>query len=246
MDVDRFVQKVKEKKELRGVADEFIRTILAQQLKKNGVPRSEKDERVVLKAVRAELRMHTGRFHRGTPSLSTAQPEELLRTHLSTYERKDQYDVLKNLIAGVHPRSILDVGCGLNPLILATPHETYYACDIHEDEIERINTHFKHEGIKGKAFIADVRTYDSFPTADLCLMLKLLDVVDTKGHKNAESLIVRVPCKHIIASFPTRKLSGKRMTSPHRRWMEQLLQRNRLTFVQKRTDNEVFYLITKS
>lgn len=245
MDIEKFIQKVKEKKELKGVSDDFIRTLIAARLKKSKEPSSEKDEKIFLKMIRAELRMHTGRFH---TKLSTprSSEEELLASHSSTQERKAHYTLLNALVTRYAPHSILDVGCGLNPLIMAKPHVTYYACDIHQSEIDRINDHFKKHGITGRAFTADIRTYNEFPHADLCLVLKVLDILDTKGRSHAESLLKRLPCKVCIVSFATKKLSGKKMNRPRRYWLEKMLTRLGYTYEVHETPNEVFYCITKS
>ncbi len=244
MDRERFIEKIKEKKELKGVSNEFIESIVNRQLKKTKEPTSEKDEKVLLKLIRAELRMHTGRFHTKISHAKTSE-EELLAGHTSTQERKEHYTFLTNLVDSYAPKSILDVGCGLNPLIMAKPNVTYYACDIHQSEIDRINHHFKEHHIPGRAFTADIRTYTDFPRADVCLVLKVLDILDTKGRAHAESLLKRLPCKVCIVSFATKKLSGKKMNRPRRYWLEKMLARLNFSYEVHERDNEVFYCITK-
>ncbi len=244
MDIEAFIRKVKEKKELRGVSDDFIRELITARLKKSKEPTSEKDEKIFLKMIRAELRMHTGRFHRKITS-SKSSEEELLASHTSTEERKSHYAALNALVSRYAPHSILDVGCGLNPLIMAKKGITYYACDIHQSEIDRINEHFKKQGITGRAFTADIRTYSEFPSADLSLALKVVDILDTKGRSNAESLLKRLPSKVCIVSFATKKISGKSMARPRRYWLEKMLARLNYTYEVHETPNEVFYCITK-
>lgn len=244
MDVKSFIAKVKSKPELRGVSDEFVEEVLATYLKKYTLPRTKHEERAALKEIRSQLRLHTGRFHK--KKTASASLSEMLAEHASTREREPHYDHLRSLLAHLKPRSILDIGCGLNPLVLAEKGIVYYACDIRQDEIDRINVHFARNHIEGKAFVADARSYDSFPTVDVCLMLKLLDILDTKGRANAESLIKRVQAPTLIVSFPTRKLSGKKMNRPHRRWFEQMMKRLGYDFYTSSTDNELFYIVSKS
>lgn len=244
MDVKSFIAKVKSKPELRGVSDEFVEGVLATYLKKYALPRTKHEERTALKEIRSQLRLHTGRFHK--KKITSASLSEMLAEHTSTREREPHYKHLQSLIATLHPRSILDIGCGLNPLVLAEKGIVYHACDIRQDEVDRINAHFAHNHLEGNAFVADARSYDSFPKADVCLMLKLLDLLDTRGRANAESLIKRVPASTLIVSFPTRKLSGKKMNHPRRRWFEQMMNRLGYTFYTSSTDNELFYIVTKS
>lgn len=243
MDLESFIEAVKKKPELRGVSSEFVASLIKSKLKKSPLPQSERDIRLFLKEVRAELRMHTGRFHQKRPSSSFP---DLVSAHTSTRERQPHYETLRNLIDQLHPQSILDIGCGLNPLVLAKKNQVYYACDIHASEIDTINAHFKENAISGRAFVADARTYTAFPKTDVCLILKLLDILDTKGHPNAESLIKRVPATSLIVSFPTRKLSGKRMHKPRRRWFERMLTRLNYSYKITETDNEFFYTVIKS
>lgn len=244
MDSTAFIKKVLEKKELQGVSPAFVKELLETRLKKIQGSLSPRDEKILLKDIRAELRQRVGRFQTSRPSKDKTT-DALVQAHTSTRERLPHYDVLRRLIDEHTPKSILDIGCGLNPLVLAKPGQTYYACDINTGEIQLIADHFKKKGIKGEAFVADARTYSDFPSADLCLILKLLDLLDTKGRKNAEALLVRVPCRTMIVSFPTRKLSGKRMNRPTRFWMEKLLERHAYTFKRVDTDNELFYVIKK-
>lgn len=243
VDLSELIRKIKKKPGLRGVADEFIKTLIESKLKKYSISHSPKDMNLLVKEIRAELRMHTGRFH---TKLLPESTEEMLKFHTSTRERQPHYDVLRKFIHELTPKSILDVGCGLNPLVLAASGITYYACDINEEEINSINEHFRKNALPGKAFIADVRTHASFPSVDLCLMLKLLDIIDTKGHANAESLLKRIEAKRIIVSFSTRKLSGRRMNRPRRQWFERMLERLHYAYERVQTDNEVFYKIVKS
>ena len=244
MDVPTFIAEIKRKPELSGISDLFVKNVAEKHLKGSPIPASDRERKLLLKEIRAELRLHTGRFHK--KNRSPAALPELVEAHVSTRERMAHYGFLKGLIAEHTPRSILDLGCGLNPLLLAKKGQTYYACDIHEKEIKTINAFFKKEQITGHAFVADVRTQNQFPKVDLCLMLKLLDLIDTKGRTNAETLIKTVNARTIIASFPTRKLSGKRMNHPRRRWLEHMLVRLNYPFQLKEIDNELFYVITKS
>lgn len=82
-----------------------------------------------------------------------------------------------------------------------------------------------------------------FKDFELCLILKTLDLIDTKGHKNAEELLKKITTKHIIVSFPTKTLSQKPMRFSRRTWLEKILKRLNKEFYYKKTDNEIFYFI---
>lgn len=244
MDLQSLVKKIKQKPELRGISDDFVMSVLVPRVK--GLHTlSKADERIICTEVRAQLRLSAGRFQLSLKR-KDASPEKLVSSHRSTKEREHQYEVLKALVAEAHPSSILDVGCGLNPLVLAQPGIRYYACDINEGEIGLVKDYFRKNAIQGNAFVADMRAYTQFPHVDLCLLLKVLDSIDIKGHPHAERLFHVIKAAQFIVSFPTRKLSGRRMNSPRRRWFEYMIKRLGYVYIVNETDNEIFYSVKKN
>ena len=251
-DLKPLISKIKEKKELSGLAN----SIIEEELKKYFGNKAtldltkEKDKKEIIKAIRAKLRKLTGRFqHSSKERLSLVKQkdiESLLKTHSSTKERLDFYPVLKEIISSLNVSSILDLGCGLNPLALASSSQRYYASDIKEDELAIIKEYFTENKINGRVFIHDLRDFSTrLPKADLCLLFKVLDVLETKGHKLSEKLINSLDCNYLIISFPTKTLSGKPMNHPQRGWIELLLSRIGFTLVSFKSTNEIFYLASK-
>ncbi|MEK6898511.1 MAG: hypothetical protein AABW79_00245 [Nanoarchaeota archaeon] len=238
------IRKIKEKKELSGLADSFVSQALDKVLKKHSTPRSPKEEKLIIKETRAMLRKSAGRFL--DSNLIENKDQSILEAHSSTRERLAIYPELKKKIYSLNPKSILDIGCGLNPLAIAKKHVKYIATDINENYLKIVSNFFKKEKIEGDTMILDVKTSSSFPKADLCLMLKLVDVIEEKGHKRTEEIIKSLNCKDIIISFSTKTLSGKPMNHPQRGWIEQLCNRLNLKFSIWSTPNEIFYFIKKS
>ncbi|MBU1051968.1 MAG: hypothetical protein KJ718_05450 [Nanoarchaeota archaeon] len=245
---ENIIKKIKQKKELAGLADIVVENCLNSYLKKynlNLKNLSEKQLKIIIKELRAELRLLVGRFQKTTKARSLLDIKKLLKTHSSTSERLQFYPKLRSIIKKLKPKSILDLGCGLNPIALANKNIVYHASDINEDELSLIKEFFKKNKIKGNVFVCDLRnlkTKNNLPKADLCLILKVLDII---GKKHAEEIITKVPCKKLIVSFATRKLSGKKMNHPRRIWFESLLERLNYNFEVFNSDNEVFYSIEK-
>jgi hypothetical protein len=245
-----FLRKIKSKKELVGLAESVVLESLENYLNKNGInfsKTSEKERKIILKEVRADLRLLAGRFQKGAKDkkqmLYSGGIEKLLKTHSSTYERISFYPEFKRIIKSLKPKSILDLGCGLNPIALASLKIEYYASDIREDELEIISEFFKSKKIKCHTFILDLRNVKKdLPKTDLCLILKVLDIVDPK-HRISGSLLDKIKSKNIIVSFSTKKLSGKKMNFPRRFWFEELLNSKGLKFETFESENEFFYLI---
>lgn len=247
------VVKIKEKKELSGIADEIVLGFLLEYVRKRNIFLENirpSQIKIVVKDIRAELRKYVGRFRRSLKDrsklLEQGRIKELLRTHTSTEERLSFYPKLRSIIKKLKVTSILDLACGLNPLALATPKIKYYASDIKDDELTLIKKYFEKNNIKGKTFIYDIRKIKrDLPGADLCLLFKVLDIIEKKGHKLAEKILKTVECKTILVSFPTKKLSGRPMRHPEREWLEKLLNRLNYPFKIFRSENEIFYLIKK-
>src|SRR3989338_2033095 len=110
-----YIAIVKKKSELSGVSDKVIARLLVQQ---KLIPQTPAEEKILIKAVRAELRTLLGRFQKSKASrtdlLRKENIEELLKSHASTAERLEYYPLLKEKIAALSVDSLLDLGCGLN------------------------------------------------------------------------------------------------------------------------------------
>ncbi len=250
VDLLSLIRGIKEKKELSGLSDEIVKDCLINYFEKHRIS-SEKltkqDSKLIIKEVRAELRFLSGQYQKSLKNrpklLKKNNLAELLKTHSSTSERLEFYPSIKDKIHNLGIKSILDLGCGLNPIALASPDLIYFASDIKEDELSLIEQFFKENKINGKTFAFDLRKpLVNLPKTDLCILFKVLDVIDKK-HKLSEKIILSLPSKYLLVSFSTKKLSGKSMNHPQRKWFESILSRNKLNFESFSISNEIFYLI---
>lgn len=235
------VNKIKQKRELSGLADSFVASETLSYLKKHNISSisSEKSEKLIIKAIRNILRKHSGRFGVRKESIG-------IEMHPSTQERAHDYPLLKQIIENLRPESVLDLGCGINPIALAKPGVYYYSYDIDEQSLGIVENFFRSNNLAGKVFTADLRTHRDFPEADLALLLKVVDLLDKKGHKISEELMKCLKCKHLIVSFSTKTLSGKPMNHPQRGWIERLCARLGYKYSLHKGKNELFYLIEKN
>ncbi|MBM3233387.1 hypothetical protein FJZ18_04445 [Candidatus Pacearchaeota archaeon] len=245
------LEEVKKKNEFSTLPDTLILETVEKVLKK--FPKVEitpHQIKILVKEIRALLHRSTGMFQKGKTGKKrkgVLDAQELLKTHLSTYERTDFYQLIKEKIKSLGIKSILDIGCGLNPLALASPELLYNACDIRQDEIDIINNYFKSHGIEGHAFVFDIRKFNSdLPKADLCLLWKIIEIVGGDTHRLTRSLLNGLDCKYIIVSFSTVTLSGKNMRRKRRTWFEKIVLEENLAFDIFETTNEIFYIIKKA
>lgn len=250
---DELVSKVMKKKELSGLDKALVKDIVEEKLKKLKlkIPETKKSEqKELVKEIRAELRKYAGRFQKSLKKrkqfLQEGKITQLLKSHSSTAERLEFYPKIRELIKNLNISSIIDIGCGINPIAIANKDITYYASDINRGELSLVNEYFKSKKIKGETFVFDLRKIKTkklpIQKADLCIIFKVLDIVGKGMHNLAESIIDSLDCKYYLISFSTKTLSGKPMNRPKRLWMEDLLKNRGLKFNVFETKNEIFYL----
>lgn len=140
------------------------------------------------------------------------------------------------------PKSILDLGCGLNPVYFPYKDIYYIASDIDKKSLKKVKKHFKKTKINGDLFHLDLNHSNKLKTlkkVDLTLIFKVLDNFNKSTIKE---IIKNTKTNYFIISFPTKTISGKRMNQPKRKWFESLFK----THKKLRFHNEVFYIIKKA
>jgi hypothetical protein len=251
---EEIVRLVKQKEEYRNISDKIIFDCFEDKIKKYKIPVEEfreRDKKLIVKEIREALRKLTSRFSIRTEnrakSLENEDYFEILKSHMSTKERIDDYPILIAEIEKIKPERIIDLGCGLNPLRIAKPGIEYNAYDIQENELEIVRRYFEKNKIFGKVEFLDARkiTNGLLPETDLCIVMKVFDVLETRGHKIAEKIIDNINSNNWIISFSTKTLSGKPMNHPQRGWIERLLERKKFLFSIIKTKNEIFYIAKK-
>ena len=187
---------------------------------------------------------------------------ELLKTHLSSKERLGYYDDIYAQIWKItgKPRSIIDIGCGINPLsfpFMRLNKVDYYASEMNTQDVNFLNEYFdimEEFGLYGKAVQQDLRDiitnpylFGVFPRSDVCFMFKLFDSVKVLGKPKTidEKLIEKIPAKFVVASFSTQTIGARSMKVVKRDWVEKLCLRQGWTFKKFEIENEVFYVIDK-
>jgi len=246
------VQKIKQKKELSGIENSIVLEHLTNYLEKNKIlleKLTDSQIKLVVKDIRARLREKVGRFQVSTksryPLLEKGDIQAVLHTHSSTKERVYFYPQLKEIIRKLKIKSILDLGCGINPLALAEPGVKYYASDINSEDLDAVRTFFKNYKINGEVFVCDLNKIEdcTLPKTDLTLVLKVFDILGKSDYRTAKNVIEKISSNHLIVSFSTRTLSGKPMKNQRRHWFERLLDSLLYKFEIVKSDNEIFYIV---
>lgn len=150
-----------------------------------------------------------------------------LRLHSSTRERMQGAEALygRILAASGHPETVLDLACGLNPLILGGMGLGVSGVDISGGCVRLVNEWAKACGWKIKAQCADLLCGPALEKADLALMMKLLPVLEQQKKGAAMALMAAVPTPVMAVTFPMRTLGGRKvgMEKHYSDWFETAL-----------------------
>jgi len=271
--METIIKDIKKKKEFGALNDILVMEKLEETLKQNPKLREflerqrSENHKKIIKLTREKLHSAYGVFQYDKSEVnrlldelkSTENEREILSIHrmllssvLSTKERLPFYEEIYTKIFAITgwPKSILDLGCGFNPMsfpFMRLEEADYYAYDINEEDIRILNEYFRIMGddLNGKASLFRFGDATEFPKADVCFLFKVLDILDQRGHKKSEDLIRSLKCKWVVASFSTRTVSGKKMDHAYRGWMDRMLGRLGYEFRTLEFENEIFYVIRK-
>ncbi len=181
-------------------------------------------EKEALKAVKDRLhQIHGAYAGDGTRALLrkaqeagvAGQERFFLERHASTRERLPIAEAFFSAVRAFCPaaRSVLDLGCGLDPLFLPLLPESiqsYTALDISKDAAALLNLYFAEKGLPEGARTADLLVRDPETKADLALLFKLLPLLERQKKGRSRELLRSLRVTYAAVSFPSRSLSGRR------------------------------------
>jgi len=267
MDKEEIIHKIKKSKKYSGITIEVISREVGEFIGR--VPGYERlKESFILKQIKSRLHKIYGSFQTTKKNKAKKLLEklrdkkdnkivrEILETNLSTKERLASYGFVYGEIfkRSKDIDTILDLGCGLNPL--SYPYMElendikYYAYDINENDLDIVKEFFSIYRVENLVSAIDLRNLNDakkLPPADICFMFKLLDPLEKNSgnHKLSEEIIkiLSHKCRFVVVSFSTKTLSGRQMNHPYRGWIERMLSRIGLKFEKFGIPNEIFYFI---
>jgi len=174
---------------------------------------------------------------------------KLLETHRSTKERINSYEFLYQDIFNktITPKTILDLGCGLNPLswiYMNIKDMTYHAREWSQEDVKELKAYYDITKLKGSVEQADLTKEQDYPEADLCFLFKTIDVIEHEKRGITKHLLNTIKAQWIIVSFATQTLGGKPMKTK-RAWFENLIEELGFEVKVFEITNEIFYCLKK-
>ena len=267
------VAAIKSKKGLESLDDDFVQQKVVKIFQANNKLKKKFDDakdfkqfsrsteyEELLKRIRKELRAIYGVFQESDDRQkliarlrSTGDVKPILSTHTSTRERLPYYEeIYAEICSRTAPKSVIDLGCGMNPLaynyfVKNGCNPKIFASDISKTDMEFLQECFDILKIPGKTKALDLTkeyTELSKLKGDVTLLLKLLDSLEEAHRHISYKIFDNIKTEWIIASFPTKSLGGKKkIASAGRTWFERLLKRKNLTWDTFSVENELFYVI---
>ncbi len=230
------LEQVKNKKEFRGLSDDFVSRVLVQVSAKYDI-RDPKQQDITVKETRARLRDLYSAFRmpgydRRVKYLAKMQHwddkeqcSKILSLHLSSKERLSHYPTLyKKLKERVPFKTVLDLGCGMNVFSLPWMGKVqYYGVDVNRDDVEFCNSYLGKFKLDGGVRWGDLMSFDKFIHTDVTFVFKVLEGLESLQRGAAEDLLDKIPSRYIVCSFATKSLGGKKTISERRlKWFEAL------------------------
>jgi 16S rRNA (guanine(1405)-N(7))-methyltransferase len=222
--LDDLVAQVLASARYRTVSEDVIRRIGAREL---AVRKSLKE---AVKATRSKLHQVGGMYYDKRPDYaadlallrdSAGDVEALrdacrsiMRQHVSTRERLPILDrFYAETLASLGPiHSVLDLGCGLNPLAVPwmplADGARYVAYDMYTDLIGFLAEALPRLGLAGRAEACDIIASPPVEPVDLALLLKAIPCLEQIDKSAGLRLLEAIHAQHILVSFPARSLSG--------------------------------------
>jgi 16S rRNA (guanine(1405)-N(7))-methyltransferase len=225
--LNSLIEAVVKKSKYRTICVELIRRIGEQEIAKRA---SQKE---AIKSTCSKLHQVGGAFLENRPDFSRwlseleGLPEDIhskeikqfclekMQAHASTKERlpiiEDFFQRCLKSLAPIH--SLLDLGCGLNPLALAwmplAQDPIYQGEDIFADMTGFDQQFLQHTRLRGKVSCTDFLGELPKQRFQVALALKIIPLIDQIEKEHARQWLEKIPANHLLVSFPIFSLSGK-------------------------------------
>ncbi len=220
----------------------LVAALASQELAKGRRPKD------AIKEVKGRLHQSVAAYHAGRPDFDAWQNRlvqaagedelraacrDIMAAHHSTRERLAFLDEFYRTVLGDLGaiETLLDLGCGLNPLALPwmglPVTATYVACDVDYTQMAFLDWWLAWRRQPGRAFVHNLLTGVPQPAApvDIALLLKIVPCLEQQDRRLGERLLDELHARVLVISFPAQSLGGRRkgMVDTYARRMDELL-----------------------
>ena len=205
-------------------------------------------------------------YRAGSKTEIEAACRRALALHSSTRERLpilDQFYTRIFQITG-RPGSLLDLGCGLNPVALPwmglAPGSRYAASDIDADGIQFVNRYLQLAGLEPLARCQDILAHPpgrhdwqanrhaaQADPADVALLLKTSSTLERQEKGSTARLVEALRAPFVVVSFAVKSLGGreKGMPAHYRRQFQAMAEGRPWRIEELAFDTELVFVVNK-
>ncbi len=223
--LETLTQQVLQGAKYREIAPELVRRIGAQELaKRRSLKEAVKATKNKLHQIGAAYQPGRINYEEGLALLretAVSTPQfraichSIMQAHASTRERllfiDKFYQTILDDLPPIH--TVLDLACGLNPLIYPwlplPPDVQYTAVDIYGDMLDFIQEFFVIAGMNGRTQQRDIISSPPTEPNDLILLLKTLPCLEQVDKNAAANLINALNGRFLLISYPAQSLGGR-------------------------------------
>lgn len=234
-----------------GVCEDTVRRVTADAFARYRKPKdAEKSVRETLHGITGAF-MSPSEMRRAAEYLYSGDIQSALKLHSSTRERAPLDEFYTELFEKCEkPKRLLDIACGMNPVYLGSCSIETVGIDINRALMELIDGWADKTGIPVKTYARDILCEGAIPDGefDMTLLMKLLPVLETQKKGSAAELLRKAPSQIIVATFPTRTLSGRKigMEKHYSEWFESIVPEG-LTIAHRYVrSNELIYVVCRN
>jgi 16S rRNA (guanine(1405)-N(7))-methyltransferase len=179
---------------------------------------------------------------------------DIMATHSSTNERLPILDRFYSSVFEItgQPASLLDLGCGLNPLALpwmGLPTSVrYIALDIDSERIRFVNRYLALVGREPLARCQDILSHPPDDDAGLALLLKMSPSLERQDPGATLRLIEQVRAPFVVVSYAVRSLGGRErgMISHYQQHFAQLVTEQAWLVEKLLLESELVFIVEKA
>ena len=252
------LESIKTSKNYKDICDKTIEKLVEQESPKY------KKNKDIEQSIRTKLhlwaKMFFCDFNKSKKTLENGENTDrdfylqVIKRHCSTTERyeflEEFFDDILSCCGKID--SIVDIGCGFNPLAyicFAKEHaKNYFAYDIVGECIDFLNLCFKDLKKDYLAEVLDASCDTPNKSVDVAFLFKILPLLEQQKQGKAKELVNTLNAKKIVVTYPTKTLGGKNV-GMYNKYREDLMSiceycSAKVVF-EKEYKNEIMFILEK-
>ena len=249
MSNDKLIEKIAASKKYKGVYLKTIARIVKDCSEKYPEKQVEKKAKNLLHQAWGAYFNNRPNFKKILGSFKGKTKQAILPLLSLQSSTKERIPILNDFYKEIFkitgkPKTIVDLGSGLNPLTFLwmdlAKDAKYFAFDIDKNQTEFLKSIFKVLNINQvKIGLGDILA-DEFPKADVAFFFKILPLLEHQQKGSSLNALQKQDSRFLVVSFPTKSISGKQkgMVDFYTKWFQDLITQSGISGVSSAIRNQ--------